>query len=309
MAPQSFLLPPELDLLTDTWAIWAEEDLTQGRKLARLRMHLFFLLARFGGLRPLEINAFNKADLDLAAGLLQTAGRRVFLPAQALRHFRRILTLPEADNPDFLRLDSGFLRRTFYAVAALANLPPALCAPRALRYARAFELFSMRMPVDLVAKSLGFKNAPALARLLQQRNIISNRLDSQHNCLAALVKEIATGGSAVRLCCEITLDLQLYCICSLSDMLTVEPMPGRTVTLYIPPAMLLPASSFPGYVNCLDCQLISVATDHLETRLVLSLAGHVRLTAVYDTSNPYFRNLHSGDKITFHVPPHAIQLR
>ena len=289
-----------LDKLTDAWAIWAESE--SGRGLSRLRLHLYFLLARFGGLRPAEISAFQPSWLDLATGLLSLGERRIFLPAIAMRPLRRILTLAEARKPGFLQMDAGFLRRTFYAVGKLAGLAPALCAPRALRNARALELLRTRMPPELVARTLGFKNPLALPDSLPENGVTPN-------CLAALLLSLETCGNSARLVCEISAHARLNCICSLEDLLYLECQPGQMMTLYAPPGALLPADIFPDCANRLECVLVAITEDPLETRLALAYERKLRLTAAYDRLAPNFTKPQPGELYPVHIPAHLIQLR
>lgn len=289
-----------LDKLTAAWAIWAESE--SGRGLSRLRLHLYFLLARYGGLRPAEISAFQSSWLDLATGLLSLGERRIFLPAMAMRPLRRILTLAEAREAGFLQIDAGFLRRTFYAVGELAGLAPALCAPRALRNARALELLRTRMPPELVARALGFKTPLALPDDLPADG-------ATPNLLPALLLSLDTCGNSARLICEISPRARLSCICSLEDLLTLECQPGQMLTLYAPPGALLPAEIFPDCANRLECVLLAITEDQLETRFALAHERKLRLTAAYDRLAPNFTRPQPGELYTVHIPPHLLQLR
>ncbi len=92
-------------------------------------------------MRSAEIRDFPECGgFDRETGMLRLKDRKLFLPPVAARALRRILSLPEANDKDFLRLDDGFVRRSFYEIAREAGLPEELCAPRALRKARAKEM-------------------------------------------------------------------------------------------------------------------------------------------------------------------------
>ena len=60
-----------------------------------------------------------------------------------MRNIRRILGLPQATEPDFLQFDQSFLRKKFYAVGSLMDLPSACVGPRAIRYSRGLELLEL----------------------------------------------------------------------------------------------------------------------------------------------------------------------
>ena len=131
----------DLDALTLRWEQWEAEATTTSRRIVRARLHLLFLLFRFGGLRlgeALELNA--KAAVDVITCMVHVPGasaRDVLLPMGCMRSIRRILSLPEAEEmgAEFLRFDQGFVRRKFYEVAKPLGMDSALVGPRALRYA------------------------------------------------------------------------------------------------------------------------------------------------------------------------------
>ena len=153
------LAPEELAGLTLAWEAWEKGVSTPARRIVRARLHLVFLLVRFGGLRLKEVLGMPAREcLDLESGLLSVPGdnaRDIMLPLGCMHHFRRILSLPEAENAGFLSLDEGFVRRKFYLVAETCALEPSRAAPRAIRYARALELLSLRVPLSMVQKYLG----------------------------------------------------------------------------------------------------------------------------------------------------------
>lgn len=301
--------PAGLQQLTETWELWVDEAATPGRKLTRLRLHLFFLLARFGGLRLVEISNFCPGQLDLATGYLQAGGRAIFLPVGAMRALRRILTLEEASAPEFVRLDPGFLRRAFYAVAELAGLPPALCAPRALRYARAYELLSLRIPLEFVAKALGFRDPLHLAALINLPDSVHGAgSDSLSNKLTGLILELETGPRSARLFIELAYGLHLHCISPLEELLAIEPKSGRIVEIYIPPACIFPAAAFPECENLFDCRLLELAKERFEARLQLALNSHLNLLAIMNPSATDFTICKPGENFAIHIPPHLIQL-
>lgn len=294
-----------LEQLTDAWDIWAGRATTPGRSIGRSRVYLFFLLARYGGMRPGEIGAFRRSDLDSATGLLQTGDRRIFLPAGAMRPIRRIMSLPEAGEPDFLQMDAGFLRRTFYAVAELANLPPALCAPRALRYARACELLAMRVNPDTVAKSLGFKNPLHLTSLLPLPAAANAKSGNRFTCL---ITALETGNRTARIFFRLAPHIDLYCICPLENLLMLEPRIGHTATIHIPPASVFPAQAFENCANELECHLLSTEADQHELRLHLAINAHMQLLALVARNNTNSGLFAPGEKLAVHIPPHSIEL-
>lgn len=152
-----------LNQLGAAWEIWASEPQSAARRVARARLHLLFLLIRFGGLRLGEAFCFEAGnDLDRQTGRLLVSGqyaRAIILPMPPMRLLRRILSLHEAETPGFAQLDAGFCRRTFYDVAARAGIHPALAGPRALRQARAHELLRLHVSPGNIREYLGVPGA------------------------------------------------------------------------------------------------------------------------------------------------------
>lgn len=300
--PGEILQPRELAQLTDAWQIWAENVSTPGRMLTRARMHLFFLLARFGGLRPAEICALAPDEaFDLSIGTLNCNGRRMFLPAIALRSLRRILSLPESREREFLQLDASFVRRTFYAVSGLAGLPPASCAPRALRYARALELLDLNIAPHLVARALGFKDPlqlPSPGKTGQARG---------ENVFAALLTRLETGNHSARLFLELPGRVALYCICGLDALLAVESAPGQMLEIRIPPGCILVGADF--QENRLNCRICALAGDQFEILPRLRFGPGLELVAALDRRVYYNANLKLNQELAINIPAHAIELR
>lgn len=149
----------QLVTLTNAWEFWARDTESVPRLISRARMHLLFLLIRYGGLRLGE--AFNiqpLEDIDTQTGMISIHGdyaRHIQLPMSPLRHIRLILALENAGEPFFLRRDPGFCRQTFYDIAKDAEIPPLLAGPRAVRIARKYELLDQHMPLRVVHSYLG----------------------------------------------------------------------------------------------------------------------------------------------------------
>ena len=80
----SHLTREKLEALSRCWEQWEAEAATPQRKVARARLHLLFLLLRYGGLRlgeALELDA--RKDVDTVTGMVHVPGpnsRDVLLP-------------------------------------------------------------------------------------------------------------------------------------------------------------------------------------------------------------------------------------
>ena len=248
-------------------------------------------------MRSSEITAFDALrDLDAQSGLLRVKNRRLFLPPAALRPLRRVLSLPEAANADFLRVDSGFLRKTFYALAASAGLPPKLCAPRALRYARALELARVGVAPRVVAESLDI--SPLwLARVVRPPKASPNRF-------AARLIAFAVARERARLDFELAPGTIITALWPAQTAADIEPAVGDAIDIYIPPE-LLSLSPRPLFgPNCLPCEIVSHEDSDFETALVLRLGKKLKLRALTAGGE----NCAPGEKSFVFFPGGAVKL-
>lgn len=267
-------------------------------------MRLFFLLARYAGMRSSEISYFSEqATLDRETGLLQLKDRKLILPPVALRPIRRILSLPESDNKDFLRIDAGFLRRTFYEMAKIANLKPEACAPRALRYARALEMLESRMPMRLVVSSLGVSNPLKLARLAAERLGSSFGV----NRFPAVLIDLFADYRSAKLFLRLTEELTLIAIIDLGELADIEPARGKPLAVSAPPGLVFPSAAPLPMENCLSCEVISLTRDSVESRARLRCAGGLELFAVKDSSL-WDDNIKPNEKIMAYIPARALKI-
>ena len=105
----------KLEQLTLRWEAWEAEAKTPARRIVRSRLHLLFLLIRYGGLRLGEaIGLDAHAAIDTVTCMVHVPdpnARDVLLPISCMKHVRRILSLPEAElaGSEFLRFDQGFV--------------------------------------------------------------------------------------------------------------------------------------------------------------------------------------------------------
>lgn len=288
------LAPGELEALTEAWAIWASSAPTPLRSIARARAHLVFLLIRHGGLRLGEALAISPDNqLDLESGLLEVAGdnaRRVFLPPGGVRSLRRILTLPEARDDNFNRLDPGFVRRTFYALAKNAGLDSARCGPRAIRYARGLELLGLHMPLNLVREYLGLRAPAQFAAFLQFGGVQAGgkalrEKQASHgvrgNAFMAIVTDIESGLKSALVRLNTLSGLPLASLCPMDEFINADPVPGQTLWAFIDPGMIFisrDAGSL-DFANCLAGKLCSFHQDPVESLIGLALADGALLEA------------------------------
>lgn len=279
----------DLDHLTVAWENWAAAPLTSTRKIARARLHLIFLLVRFGALRLAEALAFDPPDIDLQTGLLQTRGafgRHLLLPMHSLRPLRRILSMEEASQPGFLHLDSGFIRRAFHNVATLAGVKPSWAGPRALRYLRGHELLRQHMPLKLVQDYLGLARPAQISAFLE---FIATYGDApaasrDANTFTGVIEEITTGVRTTQIRLRTFSGLRLTAHCAMRESARLEPQPEMVVSARIAPDRILLGKQYAGYANVLAGKLTALYNDGVEAFIALELAGGEILQAEMESS-------------------------
>ena len=307
---KSFLDKEELEIFTLAFENWAFQTDNPVKIASRARVHLFFLLTRYGAMRSQEIfNCDCHKDIDLSTGQIHVEKRSLFLPVHALRSLRKILSLPESGNANFLRLDSGFIRRTFSAIAQMAGLNPELCSPRALRYARAAEMYALHIPVSVIARIMGSQNVLSLEKLLLPQKKPA-RTESGQNVFYAIVRQIETANISARLILELSKSTFIYAICQLNTLLNAEPALNRSILISIPPEAVIFLEKSPREnLNIYECEIINMKHDYFETRIDLKFNHEIRIYTLiplschlsYDTYN-------TGEKVHIYIPPRLISL-
>lgn len=257
---KKWLSPAQLENLAINWENWYNEARTPGRKVGRARLYLIFLLARYGGLRLKEILELNLAqDIDYSTGVLQVKGefsRRILLPLNGLRPMRRLLSLPEAQEPNFLQLDAGFIRKTFYAVAP--HELRQMASPRALRYARGRELLALHAPPDLAGQYLG----------LSQTGIFElTRHCQEANTFICIIQSIETDLVSAALTVKTNTGIEFYIVCNTQEVLSSDFQEGMVVKVKISSEKILILSSVTfllNMANILSGKIVSIYENNFE---------------------------------------------
>ena len=299
----SHLTREKLEALSRCWEQWEAEAATPQRKVARARLHLLFLLLRYGGLRlgeALELDA--RKDVDTVTGMVHVPGpnsRDVLLPLSAMRHVRRILSLPEAESMgrDFLHFDQGFIRKSFYAVAQPLGLDRAMVGPRAIRYARGLELLDLHVPVNLVQKFLGQQKPSQIAAFLNfsdgaARRMVQNKTlgpssgtDPLCNSFLGIVEDISVGMRMASVSVRTFGDMRLGVQCSTRQFVHMEIHANQVVTVLVDPEQIVLSRSRAtlSMGNCLPCTVQSIHQDQVESFVSLELGDGSRLCATVET--------------------------
>lgn len=298
-----------LDQLTLAWEVWAAEPVAISRKVARARLHLLFLLVRFGALRMVEaLNLDLRRDLDCQSGMIRIGGaysRNVLLPLYAMRPIRRIAGM--SDSPDFLRLDPGFARRTFYSVAGPLGIPPALAGPRALRYLRGRELLEMHVPLKVVQDYLGLVRPAQIEAFLKFGGEAPEKIG---NTFAGVIAGIETGLRSALVMVDAFAGFSLASLLDKRALAALDPAPGLVVRAAVEQGMIL--LGHPGsqsvFCNSLAARLVSFYPDPVESFVALELPGKEMLRADLETARLAKLDLEPGREILAMFPARAVKL-
>lgn len=307
--------------LTLRWEFWEAEASTPARRLARARMHLLFLLIRHGGLRLREaIGLDARATLNVATGMLRVPGpnaREILLPLAGMRHMRRILSLEAAAEPDFLRLDQGFVRRTFYAAAEPLGLDPNVAGPRALRCARGLELLAQRVPLELVQHFLGLDTPAQLAAFLDfsgsaGRALVRARMTERSGTdapIIGMVEAVTPGLRMARVDVLSFSDVRVTARLPLKEFLRLEIRPGVVVGAAPDPAgVVLGTEPVPGLANCLEGVVAARHRDPAETFVTVETADGLRLNPSLETDVADRLGIVEGMRVCASFPARGVRL-
>lgn len=328
--PQSrHLTRDKLEQLTLRWETWEAEATTPARRIVRSRLHLLFLLIRYGGLRLGEALGLNaRLAVDTMTCMVHVPApndRDVLLPISCMRHIRRILSLPEAElmGEEFLRFDQGFVRKKFYAIARPLGIDSALAGPRAIRYSRGLELLELHVPLNLVQKFLGQQKPSQISAFLEfaggeakrivRANVATHNLsvpESDRNSFLGIVTDITVGMRAVSV--EITTfsDLRITALCPIKQFMRMELHLNQVVTAIVDPEQISLAAERPSCSlrNCVCGTVSSLHQEKVESFICVELSDGTKLCATQET--PALEKLRPRErkKICALFPSRAVRL-
>ena len=312
-----------LEQLTLRWETWEAEATTTAKKIVRARLHLLFLLIRYGGLRLGEaIDLPVRKAIDTVTGMVHVpspgGSRDVMLPMPCMRHIRRILSLPEAEEASFLHFDQGFVRRKFYAVAEGMGLAPGMAGPRAVRYARGLELLELHVPFNVVQAFLGQQKGSQVAEFLsfadgEAKRLVRGGFDrgkTGDNVFIGIVTAITTGMRAAAVEVTTFSDLVLTAICDERQFSAMELHLNQVVNVSLDPEHIVVCAdktplSLQGPVRA---TVTAVHQDAVETFLLLELPDGTPISASLEP--PFFSRLRlrQGSRVYLSFPARAVRL-
>ena len=319
----------KLEQLTLRWEAWEAEAKTPARRIVRSRLHLLFLLIRYGGLRLGEaIGLDAHAAIDTVTCMVHVPdpnARDVLLPISCMKHVRRILSLPEAElaGSEFLRFDQGFVRKKFYAVARPLGIDSSLAGPRAIRYSRGLELLELHVPLNLVQKFLGQQKPSQISAFLEfaggeakrivRANVATrNRAvtETDRNSFLGIITDITMGMRAVSV--EITTfsDLKLISLFPIKQFMRMEARENQVVTAIIDPDQItLAAEKLTCSLNNCVCGLVqSLHQEKVESFVCIELSDGTTLCTVQETTAIEKLKLREQKPICALFPSRAVRL-
>lgn len=317
-----------LEQLTLCWETWEAQAGTVTKKIARARLHLLFLLIRYGGLRLGEALMLNVREaVDVVTGMVRLpppGARDILLPLSCMRHIRRILTLPEAADSGFLRFDQGYVRRKFYEVARELRLPSSMAGPRAIRYARGLELLRLHVPFEMVQAFLGQQKSVQIGEFLafaggEAKRIVRGEAaqgDVQRpdgNDFIGVVTAMEAGMRAVRVEVTTFSDFVIVAICERSQCVNMDLHLNQVVTAVVDEEQIVVTSgkalgSTIGLQGPFPVTVVSLHRDAAESFLVLELADGSRVNAVQDTVELEKLKLQPGSGASIFFPSRGVGL-
>lgn len=323
--------PKELADLTRRWEEWEAEISTPVRSQARARLHLVFLLIRYGGLRLQEVLELDVARaIDTATGMLRVGGqnsREIILPLISMRPIRRILALPGAEEPGFIHMDQGFVRKKFYEVARPLGLDGALVGPRALRYARGLELLEQHIPLNMVQKFLGQHRPAQMAAFLdfaggQAQRLVRGKLAGKtgfspltlKNSLLGIIEYTQPGMRSALVRLRTFADIVLQSTCPLGEFLRLELRPGLVASAIIEASqiVLMPewgdAWTRTSLANCLQGTITSLHRDLVENFVQIDCPDGTHLSLPLDSPSAERLGLAEGMAVSACFPARAVKI-
>ena len=314
-----------LEQLTLRWEAWEAEATTTAKKIVRARLHLLFLLIRYGGLRlgeALNLNA--KSAVDTVTGMVRVpdpGGRDIMLPLSCMKHIRRILSLPEAEDAAFLHFDQGFVRKKFYAVAQGLGLSPGMAGPRAIRYARGLELLRLHVPFNVVQAFLGQQKTSQIAEFLafaggEAKDIVRESASGrwkEHenvNSFIGIITAMETGMRAASIEVTTFSDLVITALCDMRQFMDMAPHLNQVVTVSVTPEhIVLSTEKNPGSLQGpVKATVVSLHQDMVESFLTLELADGTKVSAVQESTPLSRLRLRQGSQVFMSFPARGVRI-
>lgn len=158
--------PVQLQLLEQSFRMWADAPTNQSRKASRKRILLIFLIIRYAGAKLHEVLELTPTrDIDFIKHIISFKKERVHGDTTREVQISKLLSDeisllqteidPENTSPKLFKIDPAHVRRKFYDCAESAGIPRNASTPEAIRRSRAVELMQSNVPLPVVQKIMG----------------------------------------------------------------------------------------------------------------------------------------------------------
>lgn len=255
----TYLNSREMDALAEAFRQWRDASRTPLQRRSRSRMLAVYLILRHTGMKLGEVLALDdRHDLDVSRSAVQVHGsreREAPLPAAVAQELDRLFEDPlmAGLRGEILRLDQGYVRKQFLAMAAATRLPRGALNPQTIRHSRAVELLRSGLPLPLVQSILGHKDITLTAQYVAFNDRAAAKLidetiksatvmkTSARNAFPGMVSAIRSGSLLTEV--ELTTDSGLRIVSVITNEsarhLDIEPGKPMTALVKAPWVVLL----------------------------------------------------------------------
>jgi len=322
------LTSEELKKLTDAWQEWADAPRTDSQKRSRQRLHLVFLLIRYGALRLSEALALDDTkDLDYSTCTIKIAGargREVQVPDRAMQQIRNIVNAPRMFGLRGIitRLDQGYVRKKFCAFSSVCGLDKALVGPQVIRHSRGSELLHNNIPLNIVQKFLGQRSPVQAAGFISfsdedAKRIVHNHLrqealkrTSARNAFTGTVTKVVDGPVSVLVELTTLENLRVGTLITIESAQRLEIREGMLInaTIKAPYVMLAREGSCAQKVNVFTGRISGINRGDVESSVVVDIADGTELCSILATDELDELGLAVGDKACAFFSPFSAVL-
>lgn len=310
------LSAPDLEQLDAAWADFAQGRCSRRQVRIRRRLHFVYLLIRHGGLRLGEALALDdRKDLVFSTNTVHVGtDRDIQMPAEVMARLLRLHEDPELAEVRgrIARVDPGYVRKNFYAVAASCGLDRSLAGPRVLRHSRGAELLNRGIPVTIVQKFLGLLSPVQAVQLKdfqddEARQILHAHLrretlrhTSARNVFAGTISHIESNETMAIVTLNSLSDLQVVASVSMESLKSLSLHRGQTVsaTVKAPWVTLSPEGTTTSMANNFPGTVLFVREGSLEASVRVRLDDGTGMAALMGLEAVRRLDLRQGSRCT-----------
>lgn len=322
------LTSEELKKLTAAWQEWTDAPRSDSQKRSRQRLHLVFLLIRYGALRLSEALALNDLkDLDYSTCTIRITGvreREVQVPDRAMQKIRDIVNAPYMFGLRgvITHLDQGYVRKKFYAFSTVCGLDKALVGPQVIRHSRGRELLHNNIPLNIVQKFLGQRSPVQAAGFISfsdedARRIVHNHLrqetlkrTSARNAFTGTITRVVTGTVSVMVELTTLGNLKVHTLITVESAQRLGIREGMLIsaTIKAPYVMLAREGGIADRTNCFTGKISGINRGDVESSAVVDISDGTALCSILPTEELDELGLSEGDQASVLFSPFSAVL-